>query len=66
MNMDEIRKQVKDLSGEELGEILELAGRDVDLKEARWALHCLIIYANEYGQPKGQDLSEPDQVCYLF
>lgn len=33
-----------------------LAGRDENAEEGRWAMHCLILYANEFGQPKGQDL----------
>ena len=32
----------------------------MDIDEARWALHCIIVYANEVGQPKGQDLQQSD------
>jgi hypothetical protein len=39
-----------------------ILGRDVNVEEARWALHCLVIYANEVGQPKGQML-EDSSVC---
>ena len=41
-------------------EILQLAGRDETPEEARWALYSIIIYANEYGQPKSQDLADGD------
>jgi hypothetical protein len=43
-------------------------GRDETLEEARWALYSIIIYANEYGQPKGQDLADGDPVsiCILY
>jgi hypothetical protein len=43
-------------------------GRDETLEEARWALYSIIIYANEYGQPKSQDLADGDSVsiCILY
>ncbi|XP_076109443.1 uncharacterized protein LOC143078470 [Mytilus galloprovincialis] len=57
LNMEEIAQHVKVLTGEDLDEICQLSGRsDDDVGEARWILHSLIIYANEFGQPKGQDL----------
>ena len=51
---------------EDLLEILQLAGRDETPEEARWALYSIIIYANEYGQPKGQDLADGDPVSILY
>jgi hypothetical protein len=47
-------------------EILQLAGRDETPEEARWALYSIIIYANEYGQPKSQDLADGDPVSILY
>jgi hypothetical protein len=47
-------------------EILQLAGRDETPKEARWDLYLIIIYANEYGQPKSQDLTDGDPVSILY
>ena len=46
------------LTDESINEILKMAGRDETVEEGRWALHCVVLYANEFGQPKGQDLSE--------
>jgi hypothetical protein len=53
---------------EDLLEILQLAGRDETPEEARWALYSIIIYANEYGQPKSQDLADgyPVSILYLY
>ncbi|CAC5395301.1 unnamed protein product [Mytilus coruscus] len=65
LNMEEIAQHVKVLTGEDLDEICQLSGRsDDDVWEARWILHSLILYANEFGQPNGQDLhlSEGDSV----
>ena len=47
-------------------EILQLAGRDETPEEARWAFYLIIIYANEYGQPKSQDLADEDPVSILY
>ncbi|XP_069129670.1 uncharacterized protein [Argopecten irradians] len=53
----EVAKQVADLTGEQLGELLSLAGKgETDLPSGRLLLHFLIILANERGQPLGQDL----------
>jgi len=65
LNIDEILKHVRDLTGEDVADILEIADREETVQEARWALHCLIIHANEYGQPKGQDLTEQVQVSNI-
>ena len=51
---------------EDLLEILQLAGRDDTPEEARWALYSIIIYANEYGQLKSQDLADGDPVSILY
>lgn len=40
-------------------------GRDIDVNEARWLLHCLIIFANEVGQPRGQALDD-STVCFIY
>jgi hypothetical protein len=50
------------------GLIGNLAGRDETPEEARWALYSIIIYANEYGQPKSQDLADgyPVSILYLY
>ena len=50
-------------------EILQLAGRDETPEKARWALYSIIIifiYANEYGQPKSQDMADGDPVSILY
>lgn len=44
------------LSGENIEDILDLAGKPHDIDLSRMVLHCSIIYANEVGHPKGQEL----------
>ncbi|CAG2202351.1 unnamed protein product [Mytilus edulis] len=46
------------LTGAELQDLLQFANRDNTVEEARWAHICLILYANESGQPSGQDLTQ--------
>ncbi|XP_076113361.1 uncharacterized protein LOC143081012 [Mytilus galloprovincialis] len=58
LSMDDLRQQVLDLTGAELQDLLQFANKDNTVEEARWATHCLILYANEYGQPSGQDLTQ--------
>ncbi|XP_052716245.1 uncharacterized protein LOC128188950 isoform X2 [Crassostrea angulata] len=58
LELEEIENIVNSLTGENMIELLELAGRDIDVNEARWLLHCLIIFANEVGQPRGQALDD--------
>jgi hypothetical protein len=36
---------------------MELADRNLSVQEGIYALHILILHANEFGQPKGQELS---------
>ena len=60
LNMEQINDHVMTLTTEKVGDILMLAGRDENIDEARWALHCVILYSNEYGQPKGQTLAATD------
>lgn len=59
--LDVVNEHVLEITGEQVGELLMLAGREETVEEARWALHCVVLYANEFGQPNGQDLN--DQVC---
>lgn len=61
LELESIKKSVRDLTGEELVKILDLADRELDVREATWTLHCLIIYTNEVGQPKGQELVDQSQ-----
>ena len=57
--MSELEAVVKDLTGEELEDVLCHAGRGKTIEEGRLALHYIILAANETGQPKGQDLATP-------
>lgn len=58
----DIGRHIQDLTGEEMEGLLEAAGKDMDdVLSARLLLHCLILLANETGQPTGQDLIEPEQ-----
>lgn len=61
LSLEEIGQHIMTITGEDLREILQLADREDTIEEARWALHCVILHANEFGQPRGQDLQE-DQV----
>jgi hypothetical protein len=47
-------------------EILQLAGRDETPEEVTWTPYSIIIYADEYGQPKSQDLADGDTVSILY
>lgn len=51
-----IKKHVRELSGEDLEDIVQMAGRELNVQEARWVLQLLKVFANEVGQPRGQDL----------
>ena len=62
LRMEDLGKYViKDITGRTYWK-----GRDETPVEARWALYSIIIYANEYGQPKGQDLADGDPVSILY
>jgi hypothetical protein len=48
---------------------MELADRNLSVQEGSYALHILILHANECGQPKGQELSlaaDPSQVIIFY
>lgn len=45
-----IQKHVRELSGEELEDIVQMDGRELNVQEARWVVHSLILFANEVGQ----------------
>lgn len=67
LSFDDVDNHVTSLTGESVGEILMMARRDdKSVEEARWALHCVILYANEFGQPKGQDLTQSNTVSLVF
>lgn len=67
LSLAEIDNHVLSITGEQIGELLMLAGRDENAEEGRWAMHCLILYANEFGQPKGQDLVDNEVIsCYFI
>ena len=52
LSMTDIDNHMRAITGESVGEILMLAGREDDVVEERhWALHCVILYASEFGQP---------------
>lgn len=48
-----IQKHVRELSGEEFEDIVQMAGRELNVQEARWVVHSLILFANEVGQNHG-------------
>ena len=48
---------------------MELVDRKLRVQEGRYALHVLILHANELGQPKGQELrlaADPSQVIIFY
>ncbi|CAC5401376.1 OBSCN [Mytilus coruscus] len=48
MNMEDIVKNVRELTGDDLAEILELADKQMNEGKARWALRSMITHANEF------------------
>lgn len=66
LDFEEVNNHVESLTGESVGEILMMAGRDDhSADEARWALHCVILYCNEFGQPNGQPLIPSEPVSFI-
>lgn len=49
LDIEAIKKHIFDITGEDISELLQMANRDDVLEEAHWALHMVIIYANENG-----------------
>jgi len=62
----DLKQTFTDLTGEEVGEVLQMAGRDVSANNMRLAMHFAVLYANEVGAPKGQPLSEETEVYIYF
>lgn len=61
MSNEDVLKAVEDLTGENGIELPELAGKDPNDEDfAKLLLHVCILHANEKGQPKGQDLQDPE------
>ncbi len=42
-------------------DVLQLAGKDVNLDNALQLMHQTVLYANLVGSPKGTPLNAPDQ-----
>lgn len=55
---DELGSEFKGLSGENLSDVLTLAGRDSAVENCRLAMHFTILHANAVGAPKGVTLSQ--------
>nr|XP_034312443.1 uncharacterized protein LOC117684419 [Crassostrea gigas] len=53
IELPDIEKHVRELSGEELEDIVQMDVRELNVQEARWVVHSLILFANEVGQNHG-------------
>lgn len=61
MQIRDIAKEVVDIMGEPMDELLELAGKDPqDYDAAKLLLHYCVLAANERGQPKEQVLQDDE------
>lgn len=62
MTISEMKTAFRELSGESLEECLQMVGDTANIEEGmKKLLHYAIIYANEVGQPDGQDISQDEQ-----
>lgn len=62
MTISEMKTAFRELSGESLEECLQMVGDTANVEEGmKKLLHYAIIYANEVGQPDGQDISQDEQ-----
>ena len=56
---EEIVNEFKRLTGEEINDVLALAGREVNMDNFLHATHLAIIHANNIGAPRGAVLVQP-------
>ncbi|XP_062574215.1 uncharacterized protein LOC134236043 [Saccostrea cucullata] len=67
MDKEEVINAVRELTGESEKDCLQTAGREMSDENLRTLLHLVILRANEFGQPAGQELaaenkeSEPEE-----
>ncbi|XP_064649562.1 uncharacterized protein LOC135501392 isoform X2 [Lineus longissimus] len=54
----DVKRHFTDLTGTSPDSIMDLADRESNLDNNRLLLHRAIIYANEVGHPRGQELQE--------
>ncbi|XP_064639411.1 uncharacterized protein LOC135494971 [Lineus longissimus] len=59
LSVERISQTFHELTATPAEEIFDLAGREPSGSNFRLFLHLAIIYANEIGQPRGQELVEP-------
>ena len=64
MPLEELKGLFDGITGEDAREILKMCEKDFTPESMRLLLHHTIIFANEFGQPKGQELREVS--CFLF
>ena len=62
-NMEELTSEFKKLTGENVADILTLAGKQMEEQCIRYCMHLAIIHANAAGAPKGQTLTEQTQAA---
>ena len=65
-NMEELTSVFKKLTGENVADILTLAGKQMEEQCIRYChdcMHLAIIHANAAGAPKGQTLTEQTQAA---
>ncbi|XP_062606038.1 uncharacterized protein LOC134267842 [Saccostrea cucullata] len=67
MDKEEVINAFRELTGESEKDCLQMAGREMSDENLRTLLHLVILRANEFGQPAGQELaaenkeSEPEE-----
>ncbi|CAG2212994.1 unnamed protein product [Mytilus edulis] len=58
-SVDELAAEFVKITGDELKNVMLLAGKDLDLDNSRLLLHQTILFANLIGAPKGSSLTDP-------
>ena len=66
MPLEELKGLFDGITGEDAREILKMCEKDFTPESMRLLLHHTIIFANEFGQPKGQELREVSLFCLVM
>ncbi len=62
---DDLQKVFRDLTGDGSADMFALACKSATTDNLRLLVHLAIVYANEYGQPAGQELTTVSTVLIL-
>ena len=61
----ELKSGFLSLTGEDLNGVLTMAEKDITTANRRLALHVSVVLANEIGAPKGQTLTDSEEVLLI-